>query len=127
MAHNNTLHSRSRGTVMALRPVLVDSRVMVGQLPATAKDHHHLQAPGVTANKPDTEALHMAARPAPTAAQETTTTTSTISMAGPQHTRTNTEASSILHHRVMQAAMAARKVITHPSLAGSRCYVMVSG
>lgn len=50
MAHNSTPHSRSRGTVMALRPVLVDSRVMVGQLLTTAKGHH-LQALVVTANK----------------------------------------------------------------------------
>lgn len=49
-AHNNTLHSRSRGTVMALRLVSVDSRVMAGQLLATVKDHH-LQDLGVTANK----------------------------------------------------------------------------
>ena len=69
----------------------------------------------------------MAARPAPTAAQETTTTTSTTSMVGPQHTKTNTEASSILHRRVMQVAMAAHKATTHPSLAGSRRFVKVLG
>jgi hypothetical protein len=111
---------------MALRPVLVDSRVMVGQLLTTARDHH-LQALVVTANKPDTEALHMAARPAPTAAQETTTTTNITSLVGLQHTKTNTEASSTLHRRAMQVVMVARKVTIHPSLAGSRCYVMVSG
>lgn len=64
---------------------------------------------------------------APTAAQETTTITNTTSMVGLQHTKTNTEANSILPHRVMEVATAARKVTTHHSLAGSRCYAMVSG
>lgn len=70
----------------------------------------------------------MAAHLAPTAAQEITTTTNTTSMVGPQHIKTNTEASSTLHRRVMQAAMAAPKVTTHHSPAGSKCCVMmVSG
>lgn len=50
MARNNTLHSHNRDTVMAHRPVLVDSLVMVDQLLATVRDHHH-QVPAATASK----------------------------------------------------------------------------
>lgn len=50
MARNNTLHSRSRDTVMAHRPVSVDSLVMVDQLLATVRDHHR-QVPAATASK----------------------------------------------------------------------------
>lgn len=49
-AHNNTRHSRSRDTAMALRLASVDSPVMGDQLLATAKDHHR-QALVVTVNK----------------------------------------------------------------------------
>lgn len=118
-AHNNTRHSRSRGTVMVLRLVSVDSLVMVDQLLTTAKDHR-LQALVVTVNKPDTEVLHTAALLAHTAVQGTTITTNITNMAGPQHIKTNTEANSTLHHRVMQVATAVRRDTTHLSLAGSR-------
>lgn len=49
-AHNNILHSHSKVTAMVLRPVSVDSRVMVGQPLTTARDRHP-PALEVTANK----------------------------------------------------------------------------
>jgi hypothetical protein len=120
MALNNTLHSHSRDTVMAHKLVSVDNLVMVDQLPATAKAHHR-QALVVMANKLDTEVLRTEPLPVPTAAQETTITTSTISMVAPQHTKTNTEeANSTPHHLAKQAAMAVHKVTTHLNPAGSK-------
>lgn len=127
MARNNTLHNHSRDTVMAHRPVSVDSLVMADQLLATARVHHR-QVPAATASKRDTEDLHTALLLAPTVAQETTITTSTTSMVVPRHTRTSTvEANSILHLQVKEAATAAHRVTTHPSPAGSKPWTIISG